>query len=73
MSTDKTTSNTPAIYGAFWLLMAIATAMIGHRVNDSLFWAIVDFFFWPLAWAKWLICQQVNISIIRETFAFFLR
>jgi hypothetical protein len=26
-----------------------------------------------LAWCKWLICQQVNLSIIKETFSFFLR
>ncbi len=52
-------------------IACLFTAMIGHSIHHSLFWAIVDFFFAPLAWAKWLICHQVNMTIIRETFAFF--
>lgn len=56
-----------------WVL-AIVTAIIGYNVNNhSLFWAIVDFFFWPLAWIKWLICQEVNMTIIKESFSFFLQ
>jgi hypothetical protein len=52
---------------------AIATAMIGHTIHHSVFWAIVDFFFAPLAWAKWLICHEVTFSVIRHTFSFFFR
>jgi hypothetical protein len=33
----------------------------------------LDFIFWPIAWCKWLICQQVNLTIIKATFSFFLR
>lgn len=56
-----------------WIFIAIATAIIGYEIHGSVFWAIVDWIFWPLAWLKWLICQEVNISIIKDAFAFFLK
>lgn len=60
--------------GSFiWALMAVATAMIGHTIHGSIVWAVMDFFFMPLAWMKWLICQQVTLSIIKRTFSFFLQ
>jgi len=56
-----------------YLILAIATAMIGYTIHNSIFWSIVDFFFMPIAWIKWMICQEVNMTIIKETFAFFLQ
>lgn len=56
-----------------WVACAIATAIIGHEIHGSIFWSIVDFFFMPLAWLKWLICQEVNLTIIKEAFAFFFQ
>lgn len=53
------------------LLILTATAMIGFQIHHSLFWAIVDFFFAPLAWLKWLICHQVTLSVIKAAFAWF--
>lgn len=53
-------------------LVMIVTAMIGHTIHHSLFWAIIDFLFAPIAWAKWLICHEVNLTIIKHTFDFFL-
>jgi uncharacterized membrane protein len=65
----QTTATSPLSW-----IAAIVTAIIGYNVNDqSVFWAVVDFFFWPLAWIKWLICQEVNISIIKDSFSFFLQ
>lgn len=55
------------------ILFSLPTAMIGYQIHSSVFWAIMDFLFWPLAWCKWLICQEVNMSIIKETFNFFLK
>jgi hypothetical protein len=54
------------------VLVSLGTAMIGHTIHHSLFWALVDFIFWPIAWVKWLICHQVTLSIIKQTFGFFL-
>jgi hypothetical protein len=63
------------IYHPFYNLMAIImatiTSMIGYHIHQSLFWAIVDWCFFPLAWIKWLICEEVSMKIIRETFSFF--
>jgi len=59
--------------GFVYLFFALATAMIGHHIHHSLFWAVMDFIFWPIAWCKWLVCQQVNLTIIKATFSFFLQ
>lgn len=56
----------------FYTIFCLVTSMIGYTIHDSVFWAIVDFFFAPLAWAKWLILHEVNLTIIKQTFSFFL-
>ena len=60
------------ISSLIYFIIATCTAMVGHTIHGSLFWAIVDFLFVPIAWAKWLICHQVNLSIIKSSFTFFL-
>ena len=57
----------------FYFIMAIATAIVGYSVHGSIGWSVVDFFFWPFAWAKWLICQEVNITLIKHAFDWFLK
>ena len=57
--------------GLFTIIVATLTAMIGHTIHGSIFWSIMDFLFAPLAWIKWLIMQQVTMSIIRDTFSWF--
>lgn len=60
--------------GSFvYFFFAVATAMIGHVIHHSIFWSVMDFFFAPLAWLKWLICHQVSISIVKTAFSFFLQ
>ena len=54
-------------------MMALATAIIGYNIHGSIFWSIMDFFFMPFAWCKWLIMHQVSMSIIRDAFSFFLQ
>lgn len=54
-----------------YLFCSIATAMVGYKIHNSIGWAIMDFIFFPIAWIKWLICREVNTSIIKETFSFF--
>ena len=53
------------------LLICTGSAMVGYTIHRSIFWAIMDFLFWPFAWIKWLVCQEVNMTIIRQTFEFF--
>lgn len=56
-----------------WPVLALCTAMIGYQIHGSIFWSIMDFFFMPFAWAKWLILHEVNLTIIKSTFEFFLK
>ena len=71
MSKDK--SGCTIRLGGFWTVFGLCTAIIGHAIHGSVFWSIMDFFFYPLAWIKWIICQQVNVSIIKGAFAWFLQ
>lgn len=55
----------------FYLIVCVLTAMIGYTIHGSWFWAVVDFFFAPFAWAKWLICHEVTMTVIKATFTWF--
>ena len=57
--------------GLFYTLFCVCTAMVGYSIHHSLFWSIVDFFFTPIAIIKWLICKELTLSIIEQTFSFF--
>jgi hypothetical protein len=63
-------NNSNLITGFIWLILSVATAMIGYTIHGSLFWAIMDFLFMPFAWIKWLICQEVSWTTIKHTFEF---
>lgn len=56
-----------------YILIQLPTAMIGYTIHNSIGWAIMDFLFTPIVWCKWLIYQEVNMSIIKQTFDFFLK
>ena len=68
-----TVVNKNPFFGFLYFLVCVGTAIIGYRIHGSLFWSIVDFFFSPLAWLKWMICHEVNVSIIKDAFEFFLQ
>jgi hypothetical protein len=67
---DKSTRNGS---GLVYMLFCLATSMIGYHIHHSIFWSVLDWIFAPFAWCKWLILQEVNLTIIRDTFAFFLK
>ena len=52
------------------LIPGTLTAIVGKQIHGSLFWAVVDFFFYPIALVKWLICQEINLTIVKQAFAF---
>lgn len=56
-----------------YVVFCLITTMIGYTIHGSIFWGIMDFFFAPLAWIKWLVCHEVTISIIKETFPWFFK
>lgn len=66
-------SNNNTIGGVLYTIFSIATAMIGYTIHGSIFFSIVDFFLPPLVWCKWLIFHEVNLTIISQTFSFFLQ
>jgi hypothetical protein len=55
------------------IIGAICTTIIGQTIHSSFWWGIVDFLLWPLVWVKWLICKDVNMSIIKDAFSWFLQ
>jgi hypothetical protein len=57
----------------FTLMLRVGTAMIGYNMHHSIFWTIMDFIFYPFALIKWFIMQEITVSIIRDTFSFFLK
>jgi len=54
-------------------IFATCTAIVGHSIHHSLLWSIIDFIFSPLAWLKWLVCGEVNMTIIKNAFGFFIQ
>ncbi len=55
---------------AFWIFFSVATGIIGKTIHGSTGWAIFDAIFSGWVWCKWLICHEVNLSIIKESFNF---
>lgn len=55
----------------FYLFIAVIVSMLGYTIHNSLLWAIVDFIFWPLVLIKWLICHELTLPIIKQTFTWF--
>lgn len=55
------------------LIVSTLTAMVGNTIHGSTFWTVMDFLFAPLPWLKWLIFQEVNLTIIKQTFDWFLK
>lgn len=54
-----------------YLIFSVLTAKIGYAIHGSIFWAIMDFLFTPFAWIKWILLEEININIIKQTFSWF--
>ncbi len=57
--------------GIIYTILSAITAKIGYTIHSSIFWSIIDFIFPMFAWAKWLFMEEVNMSVIRNSFQFF--
>jgi len=71
MSTEVKYTRSP--YRIPNILFCLPTAVIGYHIHSSIFWAIIDFIFWPIVWIKWVICHDVTLSIIKDAFSWFLQ
>jgi len=56
-----------------YFVISFLTAMIGYHIHGSLFWSFIDFCFAPFVWCKWIFFHEVNLTILKETFGFFLK
>lgn len=60
------------LYKKIELIFNCLIAIIGYHIHQSLEWAIIDFFFAPYVLIKWLICKEINFSIIKDVLGWFL-
>lgn len=60
-------------FGFIYTILSTITAIIGYNIHHSIAWSIVDFIFYPIVWVKWLIFQEVNLTIIKQSFDFFFK
>ncbi len=58
-------------FNPFYLIFSLITSMIGYHIHGSIGWAIIDWIFAPLVWIKWIICHDVTLQIIKDTFSWF--
>lgn len=54
-----------------YMFIAVIVTMIGYTIHGSLLWSIVNYLFWPIAIVKWLICHELTLAVIKQTFAWF--
>lgn len=71
MSTKHVHYHYSSSIGKFlYFLVCTATAMIGYQIHHSVFYSILNFIFAPLSWLVWLVCHDVNMTIIHKAFDF---
>lgn len=60
-------------FNSIYLIFSFLTSMIGYTKNDSLIWAILNFFFPIISWFKWIVFKEINLTIIKNTFDWFFK
>lgn len=56
-----------------YIFFQVATMMVGYSIHHSRLWSLFDGVFAPFVWLKWIICQEVNLTIIKHCFEFFFK
>lgn len=59
MSEEDNSGCGGCLIGLIELIMTPLTAIEGYLIHHSIFWAILDCIFWPVAWMKWWIFNQI--------------
>lgn len=54
-----------------YLIVCVLTSMVGYTIHGSLFWSIIDFLFAPIAIVKWIVCKEMTLEVIKQTFEWF--
>lgn len=60
------------MYRLLLLIFATCISMIGYTIHGSIFWSVMDFMFSPITLVKWLFYHEITLTIIKQTFSFFL-
>ena len=60
-------------YSLLFIICQFATANIGYYKHHSIFWTIIDVILMPITWIKWIILQEVNLTMIEQSFNWFLK
>jgi hypothetical protein len=71
MKIKKTNESFDISFGFAHMIIGTFTSMVGYHIHHSIFFAVMDWIFFPLVWIKWFIYHEVTLNIIKETFAFF--
>lgn len=66
-------TNVEKVHNIIYWFFCLLTGLIGYEIHGSGFWAFMDFLLAPIAWVKWIILHEVNISIIKAAFSWFLK
>ena len=61
------------LYGFFYLIIATGSFMVGYTIHGTVFYSILNFFFWPISLIYWLVTKQINLTVIKSTFGFLLQ
>lgn len=68
---EARTDNVGCRVPGLWIVASLFTTLVGQTIHGT-WWGIVDFFFWPLVWIKWVLFGEVNLSVLKETIEPFL-
>lgn len=56
-----------------WLFFATFTAMVGYTIHNSFWWSVANFIAAPVSWVWWFCYHEVSVSVIKNTFSWFLK
>lgn len=56
-----------------YVIFCICTSIVGIQIHHNAFYAIINFILVPISWLYCVICHDVNMTVIREAFSFFLQ
>lgn len=59
-------------YFTYNSIAIVIIGKLGYTLNNnSLFWGIVDGLFYPIAFVKWIFCEQLTLTLVKNAFPFF--
>lgn len=63
---------TPTMNTSLHIILMVLTGMTGYTITNSIFWSIIDGLLSPFSICAWIVCHQLNLTVIHKTFGFLL-